>query len=118
MNYINYNSEKIPVKFSYRTIKNIKDTLGADLTRSNEDLSKWFDDFSNQEHLFFEMITEGYRQEKRENPYQFADMEDILSQDNMYADLLKIYSDDAITFLTPSSKTDKKKETLKVVKEA
>lgn len=110
MNYIKYDGKKIPVKFSYRVIKNVKDQFGVDLVLSDESLREWFDSFSNLEKVFFEMVKEGCRQEKLPCEFTLEDMEDILSAESVYADFLVIYGKDVINFMTPSSAKNKKKE--------
>lgn len=118
MNYIKYNGEKIPATFNYRTIKNIKDQYGIDLTSASDEMQSWISDISNQENLFFEMIQSGYKSEKKSNPYTLKDMVDILSEEHTYADFLNIYKVCGIQFITPSAKEPEATEKKKVLKMA
>lgn len=105
MNYIQYNDTKIPLKCSYRVIKAMKEQFGVDITSSL--ITEWYNDFKNQEALFFAMIQEGYRQQKTECPYKFEDMQDILNEEGIYSDCIQVFTKDVVSFVTPNS--DKKK---------
>lgn len=112
MNYIKYKNQDLPVKFSYRVLKEIKGKYNVDLTVSNEELQNWISDTSNQEILFFLMLKEGHRQANVELLYKQEDIEDIFCEQNAYADFLLAYQKDAIEFITPSKKDSVEKKTI------
>src|SRR5690242_17920414 len=94
----------IPVKYSFRVVKVIKDNHGIDLISNQniEAVQRWIENFNNQESLFWQMIKEGYRQEQKPCPYSLGEMESLLN--DHLQQFIAVYQEDGLKILTPKSK--------------
>ncbi|SKC53478.1 hypothetical protein [Ohtaekwangia koreensis] len=100
MHYIKFKEQELPIAIDFAVIKN----TSAKLKITLQEFETAINDMEKTEVIAFEALKRGHKLENIPFNIKETDVEDILSEEQNYANFLHIFTQSVLKMFTPSKK--------------